>query len=355
MSKKLTILLSIFMVSVLAISCSKKDAKKNETKDTKKVTKKVDTKKAAAKKATTKSSVNELDFSYFPEATVVVGSVDINKFLSIKVLQPLMKEALAEANKMGIEVEKAKFASYYLNVDSLQKLDDAAVLVNGLTITEAVLTKLGAKFKKETYNKVELLLEPGGEMAIAGLKNDTLAGSVKSIKKMLNIKSGKGKSLATAKTAEAFKTILAKTGKSAFKIGFVPNALVKAEFAKLSKKEELAMAADLVNNFKAASFGIEVTDKAFNFSINIQSSEDAIKAVHAMGSAQLAMLKQANSPMLKMVEPMLGKRGTEILSEVVKTIEIKADKEFLSVTLSTKLEYWLEAQKIFGAAMGKMR
>ncbi len=363
MSKKLTMLLTIFMVSIFAITGCKKEAK-DAAKDVKKVTKDVKTAVKDGKKAVkdVKKVVKavkgmnfdaKLNLNYFPEEAVVVGSIDIQKFLNIKILKPLLEQGLNQAKQMGIAVDKATFASFYMNLDSLKKADDVAVIVNGLTIPQELLTKMGAKSIKETYNGVELLLDPDKKGGYVTLGNDTLAGSLKSIKKMIDVKKGKSKSLATNGNAKIFTDILSKTGNSAFRIAFVPNKLVQDELGKLSKEGQAAMFADFINNFKAASFGIEVTENALIFHINVRSSEAGIKPVVAMMQPQLKMLTQENSPMLAMAEPMLGKEGTKILGEVVKTIKLTNSGEYLSITISTKLEYWLQAPKILGGMMMK--
>jgi hypothetical protein len=355
MNKKLTILLTLFIISVFSIAGCKKDANKDATKDTKKVTKEVkkDGKKEV-KKEDVKAASGKLDLSYFPDKAVVVGSFDIQKFLSIKELQPLLTEGLTQAKAMGIDLEKVGFASYYMNLDSLEKADDVAILVSNLVIPEATLTQMGLKVKKETYEGMELLLEPSGEGGFTVVGKDLLAGSTKSIKKMIDVKKGKSKNLAGTETAKELEKIFSKSKGAAFKIAFVPNDLAKGEITKLTKEGEGAMAAEFLNNLKSASFSIAVSKDSFDFAINIHSNKAGVDSIVAIAKPQLSMLTQDNSPMLGMVEPMLGKEGTEILTKVIKTLKVTNDGDYLSVTFSTKFEYWLKAPKIFGDAMKKM-
>jgi len=361
MNKKLSILLALLLASVFSFAGCKKDAKKDDTTAKKEVAKtatketKGTTKKDAntKKEVATKGTASKLDLSYFPENAVIVGSFNIKEFYAIKELKPIFAEAFAEAKKEGIDLEKLTFLSYYMNLDSLKKADDVAVLVNNFTITEELLTKMKLKVKKEKYNGFELLLEPNAEGGFVTLGKDLLAGSTKSIKKMLDVKSGKAKSLASSEAGKEFKLALSKSGNAAFKIVFVPNKLATEQMANLSKGQG-AMAAEFLNNIKSASFSISISKDAFTFGFLFHSSKAGVDQVVAIAKPQLAMLTQPNSPMLGMVQPILGKEGTEILTKVIKTLKVNNDGEYLAISFSTKFEYWQKAPKIFGDAMKKM-
>ena len=362
MNKKLSILLALLLVSLLSVSgCKKgeksdanKDTKKEAVKGTKKETK--DTKKDIKKtvKKITATSSAKLDLSYFPEQAVVVGSFDVKAFSAIKELKPMMEQGFEEAKKNGIDLSTVSFLSYYVNIENLKgNNNDAAVLVSGLKIPENLLGKMGLKIKKEKYNDIDIMIDEKQDAGFAPLGNDLLAGSVKSIKKMIDVKKGKVKSLAKSDMAKEFNAILAKSNGAAFRIAFVVNKMASEQLQKLSQGQG-AMAADFLKNLKSGSFSVSIVKDSLKFAFNFHSNKAGVNQVLAVAKPQLGMLTQPNSPMLGMVQPILGKEGTEILGKVLKTLKVNNDGEYLSVTFETKLEYWTKAPKIFGEALQKM-
>lgn len=358
MNKKLSILLALLLVSILSVSGCKKgkktdaknDTKKAVTKNVKKGTKNV--KKVAKKVAT--SSTAKLDLSYFPEKAVLVGSFDINAFKAIKELKPILEQGFAEAKKNGLDLSTVNSLSYYVNVESLKgENHDMAVLVNGLKIPKELLEKSGLKIKKEKYNDTEIMIDEKQDAGFATLGNDLLAGSVTSIKKMIDVKKGKVKSLAKSELAKEFNSILAKSKNAAFKIAFVTNKLAKEQLENLSKGQG-AMAAEFLRNLKSGSFSISINKDALKFALTFHSNKAGVDQVMAVAKPQLGMLTQPNSPMLGMVSPILGKEGADIFAKVLKTLKVNNDGDYLSITFETKFEYWVKAPKIFTDALKRM-
>ena len=374
MNKKLTILLTIFMASVLSLTGCKKEAKKVEG-DAKKLVANVKdgakTVKTGIKnvKAGTKVAVNnvankiaginfaaKLDLNAFPEEAVMIGSIDVQKFLKIEMLKPLFTNAMKEAKEKGIDLEKATFASWYMNAEDLNaEKPELAGIVNNFIIPESLLIAEKIKVNKESYNGVEILLDDKKEGGYVTLGTDTLGGSLVALKKMIDVKKGKLKSLAKSPSGALLSDILSKTGDSALRVAVITNKSLSEQLKKAAKEGQGAMIAEFLNNFKAASFGIGTTKDAFTFTINFRSNKAGIDTVTALIKPYVGMIQQDNAPMLQMAEPMLGKEGVKMLSAVAKTVKVNNNGEYLSITFETKYEYWLKAPEILGGLMGSMQ
>ena len=369
MNKKLSALLAIFLVSVFSFtSCNKKNNESKDKKEVKKVEKKQEVKKAEtkeAKKAEKKevkkeetkavASSGKLDLSYFPEKAVMVGSFDVKAFLNIKDLEPVYKDLKKEAEKNGIDLNKITFISYYLNVEDLSKEpNDGAVLISGFKFSEDLVKKIGVKYKKEKYSDVDILIDEEKSTCIAVIGNDTIMGSIPSVKKMIDVKKGKIKSLAKSESAKEFNNMIEKSKDAAFRIIVVNNKLGQEQLKNMAKGQG-AMIAEFLNNFKSALFSVTITKDAFKFAVKFHSSKAGVDQAMAIAQPQLAMMTQPNSPILGMAQPMLGKEGSEILAKVLKTLQLKKNNDYLCATIETKFEYWKKAPAILENAAKNMK
>ena len=151
MSKKLVVFLAVFIASVFTLTvCKKSENSEKSSKDTKKAEAKKENvkkeKKEVAKKVVKKETLNKalpskLDFSFFPDNSVVVGSFDAKAFMGIKELKPLFSQGLEQSKALGFDLDKATFMSFYLGLDSMNP-DDFAIVINNFTIKEETLKKL---------------------------------------------------------------------------------------------------------------------------------------------------------------------------------------------------------------------
>ncbi|MBN2695790.1 hypothetical protein JXR93_14115 [bacterium] len=317
------ILFALLIISLaFTVGCKKKAGEETKKEQSGTTTTKTETKNVAG--------ATDSELGFYPANSTVVGSVDLDAIKNIKSIKAILDAELPKVEKeIGISFEKATAANFYATLKGMNEDPTGAVVVKNLDMTPV---SKDAK-KDETVDGVKVF-HMDSESGFAVIDGDSIIGTIDAIKTTIKVKKGSEKNLASSSNNAIFKETLSKLGKTVFKVAFVPSSEIEAELKKLA--EEQPMFANVINNFKAASFGVGVEGETLNFYLNAKSDKDSIKALAEMLNGQVTAMGGEIENQLKALEEMIGKDGVEMLSKAFKSLKIKAEGEYVLVSFSVE-------------------
>ncbi len=317
------IIFALLIISLaFTFGCKKKTGEETKTEKSGTTTTKGETKGV--------TGATDSELAFYPSNSTVVGNIDITAIKNIKGIKAILDAELPKVEKeIGLSFDKASAANFYATLKSMNEDPTGAVVVKNLDMTPV---SKNAK-KDETVDGVKIY-HMDSESGFAVIDGDSIVGTIDAIKTTIKVKKGSEKNLASSSNNAIFKETLSKLGKTVFKVAFVPSSEFEAELKKLA--EEQPMFASVINNFKAASFGVGIEGETLNFYFNAKSDKDSIKGLADMLNGQVTAMGGEIDNQLKGLEEIVEKDGVEMLSKAFKSLKIKAEGDYILVSFSVE-------------------
>jgi len=331
MKKQFFLLLILIFSLSFTISCKNKSDKKV-----------IDDKKIS------KNLAKELDFSYFPAEATVIAVIDFQSIYNVKAFGNMLKEIFDEIKKEnGIDVSKIKSLSAFLSIKDFKTnpFSNAAIILDGINISKVKNFPEAIKTEKFEGLNISIFDDKTGFVFV---DKKTIGGTLVSVKNAISLSKGKAKNLASTPRNNDFKNIISKLNGSQISVSFVSNKETDIEIKKLASNPKFSLISNFLNNLKSAAFGLKIDDKNISFIIVTKSSREGVEALAALANLQI---QQYSSSMLeaklKMFEPVITTEGVNIVKNMLSTLRVKGNGEYLTASIHLTVKDAMKLPEIF--------
>ena len=149
------------------------------------------------------------------------------------------------------------------------------------------------------------------------------------MKNAVSLSKGKSKNLASTPRNNDFKELIAKLQGSQVIFLFVSNAKTDEEIKKISSEPSMVLIKSFWDNLKSVGFGTKFEAKKISFFILLKSSKEGINALYGLLKPQL---DNFNPAVLMTLNALITPQGTEIIKNLIKTIKLTKNNEFLNIS-----------------------
>jgi len=298
-------------------------------------------------KQSSKNLVKSLDFSYFPAESTVLAIVDFQSIFSVKAFRPMLVKFFDEIKKTTeIDISELKSISAFVNIRNLKNnpLSNAAVIIDGIDITKMKNFPKAIKTEKFEGLNINIYDDKTGFVIVDG---KTIGGTLISVKNAISLNKGKSKNLASTPRNNDFKDIIAQLNGSQLSLAFVSNEKTDAEIKKYSEMPQFMMLKTFFNDFKSAGIGVKIDDKNIDFIIIAKSSKEGAKTLATLANTQFIQFKPMIDNQLKLFQSKITTKGVEIIKNIIASLKIKENKEFISIKFTLTMKDAMKIPEIF--------
>lgn len=256
-----------------------------------------------------------------PEESMIVGSIDIPKLMTLDFVKAMSNETAKSEKSLGIKLESLGTVPFFV-VEGKDGKPSVALFTKGVAvkvfaeIAKATTDYKGVKIHESAKNDDAAAAEIGGW---------TVIGNQAGLRAVVD--AAQGKNLAGSKRNEAFAKVLGKAS-GIITLGFIPDEKIAAQIKKDADK--MGALADFVKNFSGAAIGVGFADKIMTVSLTGSSTGDAAKAA----AAEIMKQKDAMKGMLGMIGAGLDKESRTLVEKAYDSLVAKADGEMLLVSFN---------------------
>lgn len=281
-----------------------------------------------------KNISRELNLNYFPENALIIGHVNLDKVFQMGSLKKLLDQIVHASQKAsGIDFGSLTTAEIYLSSKDEYKTTDIAAVLNDFD-----LSKLRSKSKKSENYQGQKLHYIDKTTLFTIIDNHTMIGTINGIKELVALNKSGTQALSKSPRAASFRAITASLKESLLFIAVVPDKVVQAQFKRLAvEKPEYSV---IMNDFKAAAFGLSLNSKTLQLKLIIHLSEASALLTKTVAETKLKEISGKVESQIELLFPMIGMGSmVELSIEAFRSIKIEQQKDHLvaSMTVSNNL------------------
>lgn len=298
-----------------------------------------------------------INYKLLPKDANVFGYISTNSFMKNKHFKKFMKTKDAKASirkmkKMGIDIKKLGSISFHSNFESLMKNKkdaknaDFSIILHGINLEKVAKLQLkklkGAKTQK--YNGATIYQdfkvkgnEKGEFEALTFLNDNTIMGSIKGVKKVIDTSKGKSfsnkkmvnKLLSTLKSPEFFVLNIVQASQK---------TLIQQAITKNAANPAVAMLGlnSLANNIKLFAFAGNLTSKKLKLTFLLKADKAGVSSFTQTLNMQFKNFKPMLEQQINNYSRLIGKDAAKELKSIMNSLKIvkKGDLALISIVIN---------------------